>query len=154
MKILNRVEEVFISITLVFATVLVFVNVVMRFFGFGLTWSEELIRYLIIWMTFIGLSVAVREGSHMTIEMLPDYLKGKKKYLLTLSIYTIGIVFSIMLTWFGIQFVNFSYGTGQLSSALNISFYMVYIVLPISGLLILIRYIDRLIHLIRRKEVV
>lgn len=70
-----------IALCLAVMVVLVFGNVVMRYgFNSGITLSEELSRWLFIWMTFMGAIVAVKEHGHLGTDMLVGKLgpKGKK----------------------------------------------------------------------------
>ena len=68
-------------ISLAVMVVLVFGNVVMRYgFNSGITLSEELSRWLFVWMTFIGAIVALEERTHLGTDMLVAKLSvtGKK----------------------------------------------------------------------------
>ncbi|SHT21630.1 tripartite AtP-independent periplasmic transporter subunit DctQ [Mycobacteroides abscessus subsp. abscessus] len=152
MKILNRIEDIFIAMSIMIATLLVIVNVILRVMGSGLTWSEELIRYLLIWVTFVGMSVCSRESEHMSIEFIPQLLKGKSYKLLMAIIYVVAIIFSFMLVWYSYLLVDFSSQTGQKTSGLGINFSIVYLIIPLSGCLLVIRYIQLLVHLFRRKD--
>jgi TRAP-type C4-dicarboxylate transport system permease small subunit len=67
--------------------VLVFGNVVMRYgFNSGITLSEELSRWLFVWMTFMGAIVALKEHGHLGTDMLVGRLgPAGKKFCLALS---------------------------------------------------------------------
>lgn len=70
-----------IALCLAVMVVLVFGNVVMRYgFNSGITLSEELSRWLFIWMTFMGAVVALKEHGHLGTDMVVGKLgpKGKK----------------------------------------------------------------------------
>ena len=70
-----------IAISLAIMVVLVFGNVVMRYgFNSGITLSEELSRWLFIWMTFMGAVIALKEHGHLGTDMLIGKLgaTGKK----------------------------------------------------------------------------
>ena len=134
------------------AAILVFVNVLFRFFDNSILWSEELIRYLIILLTFIGGSTGVREGSHYCIDLLPTMLKGKWKLALNAFIYAVGFVFSVFLTYYSWKAMQFVKGSSQLSPGLQIPMYTVYCIIPIAGLLVLLRYATLIIGLFRRQE--
>lgn len=148
MKWLDKLEEGFIAISLFIATIFVFVNVLLRFFSSGLSWSEELIRYLLIWVTFIGCSICVREGSHISIDFFLQMVKkeGSRKLIFAL-IYIIATIFSIVMTILGVQFIQFSYNTHQVSPALHLPMYVVFYSLPLSGALMVIRYVQKIIQL-------
>lgn len=82
-KALNLV----IAVCLAVMVVLVFGNVVMRYgFNSGITLSEELSRWLFVWMTFMGAIVALREHGHLGTDMLVGKLgPAGKKFCLALS---------------------------------------------------------------------
>jgi TRAP-type transport system small permease protein len=62
-------------LSMLLMVVLVFANVVMRYgFNSGLTLSEELSRWLFVWMTFMGAVVALREGGHLGTDALVSRL--------------------------------------------------------------------------------
>ena len=76
-----KVLSVVIALCLAVMVVLVFGNVVMRYgFNSGITLSEELSRWLFVWMTFMGAVVALREHGHLGTDMLLSRLGplGKK----------------------------------------------------------------------------
>src|SRR5438309_11482415 len=73
-RILNaycRVLEVVLVICLALMVVLVFGNVVLRYvFNSGIAVSEEISRWLFVWLTFLGAIVALREHAHLGTEAL------------------------------------------------------------------------------------
>ena len=76
-----RVIEGLIALMLAVMVVLVFGNVVLRYgFNSGITVSEEISRWLFIWMTFLGAVVALRERGHLGVDMVVQRLPrwGKK----------------------------------------------------------------------------
>ena len=65
------VLRVAIAVCLAAMVVLVFSNVVLRYvFNSGITVSEELSRWLMVWLTFLGAIVALREHSHLGVDTL------------------------------------------------------------------------------------
>ena len=76
-----KLLELFIAICLVVMVLLVFGNVVLRYgFNSGITVSEEISRWLFVWLTFMGAVVALHEHAHLGTEMLVGHLgpMGKK----------------------------------------------------------------------------
>ena len=87
-KALNGV----IALCLAVMVVLVFGNVVMRYgFNSGITLSEELSRWLFVWMTFMGAIVALREHGHLGTDMLVGKLSPRGKKL------CLGLTYVLML---------------------------------------------------------
>ena len=76
-----RVLEAMMALAMLIMVVLVFGNVVMRYaFDSGITVSEEVSRWLFVWLTFLGAIVAVKEHGHLGTDMLIGRLgsTGKK----------------------------------------------------------------------------
>jgi len=75
---LMRRLEGLIGVMLALMVILVFGNVVLRYgFNSGIAVSEEVSRYLFIWLTFIGAVIAVHEGAHLGVDSLPRLLPRK-----------------------------------------------------------------------------
>jgi TRAP-type C4-dicarboxylate transport system, small permease component len=143
MRILNKCEDIVIAFGMLISTLLVFVNVALRSFESGVPWSEELIRYLLIFVTFFGSSACIRDNSHFNIDFIPGLFKGRAGRVYQLGIDVVGIIFTVMLAWYGTVFCKFSFSTTQVSPALSIPMYVVYLMIPVAGILMVIRYVHR-----------
>ncbi|MET1030502.1 TRAP transporter small permease, partial [Domibacillus tundrae] len=74
--------NIFMAVALAVMVVLVFGNVVLRYaFNSGITWSEEMSRYLFIWLTFLGAIGAFKNKEHLGVDMLVKRLPNKMKRL-------------------------------------------------------------------------
>ena len=91
-----RLLDAMMALALAIMVVLVFGNVVLRYaFNSGITVSEEVSRWLFVWMTFLGAIVALKEHAHLGSDMLVSRLPtGGKKALLV-----VGHVLMIYFTW-------------------------------------------------------
>jgi hypothetical protein len=79
-KFFDNIEEYFCVWTMAIMTVIVFIQVVMRYvFSNSLSWSEELARFIFLWLSWIGASYAVKERSHFRVEMFANMIKGKSR---------------------------------------------------------------------------
>ncbi len=150
MKIFNKTEEAFVGISMMAVTILLFINIILRFFfSAGISWTEEFIRYTIIWITFIGASICFRRGIHVGIDVLIDYLPEKGKKTLNFIINIMAIALMVCLIKFGYDLVIFSKSTGQLTPALQIQMFWVYLAIPIGALLSLIHLMIQTYEMIR-----
>lgn len=151
---MNRVEEIFCAVGLLGATILMFTNVVMRYvFNYGLPWSEEVVRYTILWVTFIGISVCARLGKHVAIDILFVFIKNKYiKLSLSVLINIIPIAFCLLMTQYSTMLVRQVSRYNQMSPALGIPFYLIYLCMPIGFGLCSLRYIQNSINLFLQKE--
>jgi len=72
---INSLEEIIIALLLASMTLLVFVEVVLRFgFGTGIMWGEELTLHLSAWMVLFGASYGIKVGSHIGVDALVKIL--------------------------------------------------------------------------------
>jgi TRAP-type C4-dicarboxylate transport system permease small subunit len=139
-KIYDQLEENLLFFALVFSVFLIFVQVIMRYvFGRSLSWSEELARYLFIWYTWIGTSLAVRKRRHIRIEILTDFLKEKAKLRLELLVLLVWAGFSAFLAFKGLQVGKFLYTSNQTSPALEIPMFFAYAAIPAGCSLMFLR---------------
>ncbi len=101
-------------------------------------WTDELAGFLLIWVGLFGGAYATGRKDHLAIDLLPRKLSpGKKKYLDFFINLLIGAFALIVLTIGGIRLVYITLKLNQTSSALELPLGYVYLVLPLSGILIL-----------------
>jgi TRAP-type C4-dicarboxylate transport system permease small subunit len=101
------------------------------------SFTDELARYLLIWVALIGAAYATGKNMHLAIDILPGKLEGAKAVLLHRFIYLLILVFAaLVMVVGGIRLVYISFALGQLAATLQVSLAYVYISLPVSGLLI------------------
>lgn len=111
------------------------------------TWTEELGRYTFVWVTFLGMAVGVKHKSHIALDLLEKSFKGiSKKILQTLNNLLIA-TFSVTLIYSGMKLVEL--GLRQTSPSLGLPMEYVYIVIPVSGLLMFYFIISELIRMFR-----
>ncbi len=102
------------------------------------SFTDELARYLLIWIGLLGGAYAAGQSMHLSIDLLPSKLVGKAKQRLQLVIHALVIVFVLAtLVFGGLRLVYITYSLGQTSAAMQIPLAWVYIILPISGILII-----------------
>lgn len=105
--------------------------------GEASTFTEELARFLLIWIGMLGAAYIAGENGHLAIDLLPRKLEGENKRKLQMVINAIIILFVVLaLIIGGGQLVYISYILDQTSAALQIPLAYVYLILPVSGLLI------------------
>jgi TRAP-type C4-dicarboxylate transport system permease small subunit len=102
------------------------------------SFTEEIARYLLVWVGVLGGAYAVGERIHLAIDLLPSKLGGRRKAMLELFIEACIFVFAaLVLVIGGMGLVWLTLGLGQTSAALQIPLGFVYLVLPLSGLLMM-----------------
>ena len=101
------------------------------------SFTEELARFLLIWVGLLGASYAAGKKMHLAVDILPGKLQGKRKNYLTIFILAATILFCLTVMVFGgIRLVAITLFLGQQAAALQMPLGYIYIILPLSGLLI------------------
>lgn len=145
MKFINKLEENIIGIGLLTSVLLVFANVILRYIlKSSSTWIEEVVRYLIIWITFIGSAVCFRRMSHMGIDLIFSFVKGGLKKTVEIFIIIASIVFMSFMFKYGIDLVVFTRASGQITPALGVKLYMIYVGIPFGAFLSLFELVQLL----------
>lgn len=105
-------------------------QILFRVFFDALTWTEELSRYLLVWSTFLGATLAYKRRMHISVTFCVELFKNRmRKGLVILSVVS-SIVFFIVVTLFGVKYMMVQ--SSQVSAALRIPMSWVYIVIPFS----------------------
>ncbi len=100
-KVISFFEEWTLFVAVMAALLALFVNVVLRYgFNYTLAWSEELVREVIIFTTFIGCSAAIKNKSIIKIDAVIQIFPKFKNLLIYFSNFTL-IIFSFMLIYYG-----------------------------------------------------
>ncbi len=125
----------------------VFLNVMLRIcFDSGLTWSEELSRYLFVFVTYIGAISAMRVNGHMIVDMLISKVNPKIQMLLyVVSQSLVAILMGILVHG---SFKMVMQNTASRTAALGISYALLYSAGIITGVSIAIIAVTNIIHAI------
>lgn len=145
-EILTSIEEILVAGLLLTMTLAIFFAVTERFFiQTGVTWLEELARYLSVWATFIGSALAAKKGAHIGIEAFVQILPEKFRQKEQLIVYAICMLFSLLVFGTGISFLCRLIETNQLSPALRINVAWAYAAVPIGCCLMAVHYFIKLV---------
>jgi TRAP-type C4-dicarboxylate transport system permease small subunit len=138
-KVLTFFEEWTLFITVLVAMVALFFNVVLRYgFSYSLAWSEELVREVILYTTFIGCSVAIKNRSTVRIDALVQ-LVPRLQYPFAIFSYVVNLVFAAVMVYFGWLLCVLQVESSQTTLILQIPTVFLYAVLPLMGALMFVR---------------
>lgn len=136
---IDRIIGIVIVILLTVMTLDVLWGVITRYaFGSQADWSEELARYLLIWIGVLGAAYVAGQKMHLSIDLLLPKLepKNQKKLMIFINVLVMTFVFTVMVIG-GFRLIYITKVLGQLSASMRLPMYLVYSVLPISGLLVI-----------------
>jgi TRAP-type C4-dicarboxylate transport system permease small subunit len=140
--------EIFVGAMLVAICVIVFAGVFFRYFlHIGLGWTEEAARYLQIWMTFIGATIAVKRWSHFQLMLINERIP--RHWRRATRVFALAVVMALagVMIVNGIEITEISWT--QTSPIMSWNFGYLYLVVPVSGVLIMGFAIRHLIDALR-----
>ena len=105
----------------------------------SLFWSEELARYLLVWLTFLGATAAYRRHAHPGVDFLYQYLPAAYQKILRMITHLASIGLFLVMTIYGYQFAYFV--RLQISPALNLPKWIILGIIPVCGLIFLLHAI-------------
>lgn len=118
-------------------TIVVALQVLFRYgFNQSLFWSEELARYLLVWLSFLGASVAYRRKAHPGIDVLQKRMPKVLQKQCRILVHLVSLALFIVLIYYGCRFAYFV--RLQISPALYIPKWIVFGIIPISGSILMI----------------
>lgn len=99
------------------------------------SFTDELARFLLIWVGLFGAAYALGKKKHLSIDFLPEKLSGKNKRMLLIfiNLLIVGFAFAVLVIG-GIRLVYITLTLEQISPALRIPLGYIYLSLPLSGL--------------------
>ena len=102
------------------------------------SFTDELSRYLLIWLSLLGASYVTGKKMHLSIDLLMQNINTHRQKTLNTVIYSLVALFAFLaMVVGGIRLLYIVFSLGQTSPALEIPMGIVYLVLPISGLTII-----------------
>jgi len=152
---LDRVElalrsglGVAVAVLLSAIAVICFLEVILRYlFAASLSWYDELVGYLLVWLTFLGAVLAQSHGQHVGIEDLVDRAPERARQALTLTSHLVLVAVHVVLLAYGAQLaMRF---LGERATSVPVPMGVVYAVIPISAALMLVVETARVARLVR-----
>jgi TRAP-type C4-dicarboxylate transport system permease small subunit len=137
---IGRLEKILVAAMLSIMILLAFLQIILRnVLSTGISWGDPLVRYLVLWVGFIGAGLATKEGKHITIEVFSRWFSGtSRRYLQALS-YLVSALICGLLTFAGWTFVQNEAQMGG-TTFLEIPVWIPEAIIPITFALMTLRY--------------
>jgi len=110
------------------------------------SYTEELARFLLIWIGLLGAAYVGGQRRHLAVDLLPGTLAGARRRGLERLIQVFALVFSLVLLVGGSRLVWVTLVLGQSSAALRVPLGYVYLVVPLSGLILAFYSVYHFVH--------
>lgn len=144
--VVNTVAEYFCAIALGVMSIVVFAQVVFRLTSGSLPWSEELARYLMIYMVYVGTSIGIKRNSHIAVEVIMDRCPAKAQKVVEVLVDLLMMAAFGILCYYGMKIVNIT--MMQKSPAMQIKMGYIYLSMVLGGALMLLHCLNNMINTI------
>jgi TRAP-type C4-dicarboxylate transport system permease small subunit len=149
-QIWGKAEEIIVVVLLGLASYLTFQEVILRYvFGTGWSGSYEITVMALIWCTFFGVSLGVRENVHIGVDLLVKKFDPSIQRILIIVSILFSILFGIIAAVKGFEFAYFISRSKLLSRDLRIPMEIGYAAVPVGGVLLSLRFIERLVYILK-----
>ncbi len=148
-SMMDKILAAMCAFLLGFMTILTGYQVFMRYVVKNpSTMSEDMLSFSFVWVSLLGSALVFGQKDHMKLSLFSDKVKGKGQ--VALSIFSELLIMIIVISVFlfgGKKFMEV--GALQLSPTLNISMDWIYVILPISGILIVVYNVINIVQIIQ-----
>ncbi len=144
LKLLDNHLEVTVCIILICAmTIVIFLQVVMRYcFNNSLSWSEELARYMFIWLIYLGISYGAKQMKHIKIDAALNLFPSAVRPGIVILGEVLFAAFALYIAYTGFQLTIMQIQLTKFSAALHIPMAFVYAAPPVGFALTFIRQVQ------------
>lgn len=124
----ENLEEIIMMVLCAIMACIMIVQVAARYiFKASLSWSEELTRFMFIWSSFLSISYCIRKRLSIQITLLIDSFPFKLKYIFIMVVDVICLALYAYLTPQAVSYLGQTIANGQLSTALRVPMWVIYL---------------------------
>jgi len=117
------------------------------------SWTEEMARFLLIWIGLLGATYTLHTRMHLGIDILTYKLIGTKKKIIEVVIYILVALFALIIMVIGgFKLMNMTFQLNQISASMGIKMGYVYFVLPLSGVMMIFYSLDFIVKALKAEE--
>ncbi|MDZ4144199.1 MAG: TRAP transporter small permease [Burkholderiales bacterium] len=148
MRWFEHLEEGLIAFLMAAMTLVTFMQVIARYvFNYSFVWALELTGVMFAWLIFIGMSYGVRVGVHIGVDVLVRVLKPAAARALSSVAAALCVVYAVIVTVGGYQYVRKMYDVGILMQDMPIQQWIPRVILPLGFALLAFRFAQVLYRL-------
>lgn len=127
---IDRIVKYIVFVLITAMIVAITMQIVFRVFFQALTWSEEISRYLLVWSSFLGATMAYKRGMHINVTFAVEALPKKMIKFFQITAILLTMLFFAIAIFYGVNYMTLQ--IYQVSAALRIPMKWVYLVMPLS----------------------
>ena len=146
------IEERVVAILLIIMVLMVTAQVLSRYvFHTSLSHTEELVRYLFVWATFLGIAAAAYRNRHLSIAVSQSFIPSRYLKWARWAAATGAFLFAITIIFFGVRVVLLQFETRQTTAALGMPMWIIGLAIPVCSALLVFRLIPGAVEVMKHK---
>ena len=149
---LQNIEDNILAIVLLIMLILTCINVFARYvFLSSMPFVEELTPMGLVLLSIAGATVAAKRGAHLGLTIVTDKLSPSGKKFCTLAGDSMGIIFGLIVFYFGIDTVYVEYILSFVTSSMQWPEWLFGITIPVGGFFLIVRYAQLFIQHVKQQ---
>ena len=149
-RVLDFIEKYVTAVLFAAMCTIIMIQIIFRFVSWNVSWCEELARYLFVWIIYLTGSKAVKDGKHLTVDILPLFLKGKAQIILHIFSTVATLAFFVALLYAGSLVLPSMMARPQFSPANHINMIIPYLAPTVGTVLMTLRAIVIIINDVKK----
>lgn len=139
----DHIEEWLLIFTYTAMLIIASAQIFFRYvINYSISWSQDLLTYMLIWSVFIGISLAVKKRRHIKVELAYVLIPKKNQFYLKVLSNIVFMIFCLIFSYFSLKKVySLMFVLPQMSESTGLSMWMIQIAIPIGFILSIYRLI-------------
>jgi len=147
LDVLDKINAAICALLVFGMLVVVLLQIITRLFGHSFSWTEELSRYIMIWIGILGGSLALRKGEHASVRFLIENLNAKALHIVNIIGLLMILGFLLILMSTGFQVAHKAMAIR--STALEIPMTWPKLAIPVGATLMILETINLLVESVK-----
>lgn len=150
--ILNGIEVSILVFCVAALAALLIINVFARTFFQSIYFAEEVSKFLVMLMTFVGVSYGVRKARHIRMGAFLDAMPPKMEKVFLIIISLVSAIVMGMMAWFSYQYMMNAMDMNHMTPALRVPSWTFFVIIPVGFGLACFQYIRTIVKNLTEKE--
>ncbi len=143
-NLFDKAEESILIVLVAIMTISIVIQVFCRtLFSVSLSWTEEISRFILVWVTYVGASLGVKRGAHIGVEAFTMILPKKVKQIVQYITLAFCIIFTTVVFKESLTILSTQFSTGQKSAAVQLPMWIPYLGVTTGTFLMTMRFVEQ-----------
>lgn len=147
----ENLEKVICMVLLSAMTIIIMMQLILRWTGQPLDWTEEIARYCFVWLVYIACSYGVKKRAHIKVDAVMLLFSGRGKFIIQVISNVLFFVFAAVISYQGIRLLDKLGHFGQVSPAVQLPMVIPYASFAVGFMMVMVRLIQDTILMFREE---